>query len=252
MHPEKNIIFFVGDTHGRFRNLRKAVRKHKPAAVILLGDVQPRTPLQEEIAVILAQTEVWFIHGNHDTDTEADYDNLQGSALAHRNLHGRVVEIAGLRIAGLGGIFREKVWMPPDEPTFDSPEDFMRRMGAGNAWRGGLPLAHRSTIFPSEMRALGQLRADVLVTHEAPFLHPYGRDGLVHLARSMGVSRLYHGHHHDNLDYEPVRQAWGLPFAVHGVGLRGITDQDGQVVTPGELDEQRAHRASQMIWPGHP
>ena len=128
----------------------------------------------------------------------------------------------------------------------------MHRMGAGNAWRGGLPLTHRSTIFPSEMRALSQQRADVLVTHEAPFLHPYGRDGLVQLAREMGVSRLYHGHHHDNLDYEPVRQAWGLPFAVHGVGLRGITDQDGQVVTPGELDEQRAHRASQMIWPGHP
>ena len=45
MHPEKNTIFFVGDTHGRFRNLRKAVRQHKPAAIILLGDVQPRTPL---------------------------------------------------------------------------------------------------------------------------------------------------------------------------------------------------------------
>lgn len=241
-------LLFCGDNHGQFANLREAVRQHKPDAVILLGDVQPRTPLQEEIAVVLEQTEVWFIHGNHDTDTEADFDNLPGCAMADRNLHGRVVKIAGVRIAGVGGIFREQVWMPPNEPAYESPQDFMRSIGKGNAWRGGLPLKHRSTIFPSELRSLSQQRADVLVSHEAPCLHPYGKTALTDLALAMGVSRVFHGHHHDNLDYRPLIKERGLPFALHGVGVRGITDQDGQVVIAGELDAKRASRATWLAW----
>lgn len=75
--------------------------------------MQAQRPLHLELASILDKTEIWFIHGNHDTDTEADHDHLFGSAMADRNLHGRVVEIAGLRIAGLGGVFRCKVWTPP-------------------------------------------------------------------------------------------------------------------------------------------
>lgn len=89
---------------------------------------------------ILDKTEVWFIHGNHDTDSEADHDHLFGSALADRNLHGRVVEIAGLRIAGLGGVFRGKVWTPPAPATFENFKQYLARCGKGNFWRGGLPL----------------------------------------------------------------------------------------------------------------
>jgi hypothetical protein len=78
----------------------------------LLGDIQARRPLQVELAPILALTEVWFIPGNHDTDSDADHDHLFGSELADRNLHARVVEIAGFRVAGLGGVFRESIQMP--------------------------------------------------------------------------------------------------------------------------------------------
>ena len=39
---------------------------------------------------------------------------------------------------------------------------------------GGLPLRRRDAIFPEDLTALGRLRADVLVTHEAPSSHRYG------------------------------------------------------------------------------
>lgn len=55
-------------------------------------------------------TEVWFIHGNHDTDSDDDYDNLFNSVLADKNLLGRVVEVERLQIAGLGGVFHSQVW----------------------------------------------------------------------------------------------------------------------------------------------
>jgi predicted phosphodiesterase len=98
------MILFCGDPHGHFGHIIDAVQEHQPAAVILLGDLQAQRPLEVELASILDKTEVWFIHGNHDTDSEADHDNIFSSKLANRNLHGRVVEIAGQRIAGLGGV----------------------------------------------------------------------------------------------------------------------------------------------------
>ena len=75
---------------------------------------------------------MWFINGNHDTDSEADYDNLFGSKLANKNLDGRVVEIAGVRIAGLGGIFRGQVWRPPEPRAYDSKKEYIRMGGRGN------------------------------------------------------------------------------------------------------------------------
>lgn len=47
---------------------------------------------------------VWWIPGNHDTDSNVDYDNLFGSDLAEHNLHGRAEVIAGFHVAGLSGV----------------------------------------------------------------------------------------------------------------------------------------------------
>jgi predicted phosphodiesterase len=232
------VIWLCGDVHGRFDHLIETVLlpppEQRPAAVILLGDIQAQQPLEVELAPILAHTEVWFIHGNHDTDSDADHDHLFGSALADRNLHGRVVEIDGVRIAGLGGVFRGQVWTPPNPWAFETARAYVARAGRSNLWRGGLPRRHRSTIFPAEYQALARLRADVLVTHEAPSCHPHGFAVLDDLARSLRVRQMFHGHHHDRLDY---RTEWArLAFDAHGVGLRGITALDGQVIQVGELD----------------
>ena len=233
------MILFCGDPHGQFGHIIEAVQAHQPAAVILLGDLQAQRPLEVELAPILAMTEVWFIHGNHDTDTEADHDHLFGSKLAERNLHGRVVQIAGQRIAGLGGVFRGRVWMPPELAKFENPKQYLGHCGKANFCRGGLPLTHRSTIFPVDYQRLQKQRADILVTHEAPSAHPHGFAAIDDLGRSLGVSRAFHGHHHDRLDYSAERQR--MRFDAFGVGLCGITDQHGNVIRPGIDDAHIKH-----------
>nr|WP_230411588.1 metallophosphoesterase [Collimonas humicola] len=197
--------------------------------------LQPQQVLDHVLAEILDLTDIWWIHGNHDTDSDADYDHLFCSTLADRNLHGRVVEIAGVRIAGLGGIFRGQVWTPPSQFAFETPEDFAARCGKGNLWRGGLPRKHRSSIFPCDYFRLAGERADILVTHEAPSCHPHGFAQIDELARSLGVRATFHGHHHDRLDYSSQHER--LEFDVYGVGFCGITDEDGRVIRVGASDE---------------
>lgn len=228
-------IFFVGDTHGHFGHVIHAVQELHPTAVIFLGDLQARRPLDQELKPILGLTDIWFIHGNHDTDSDHDYDNLFGSELAGRSLHGRVVEIAGVRVAGLGGVFRGQVWMPPGEAQHETPGAYIAFCGKGNRWRGGLPRKHRSSIFPIDYARLAEERAEMLVTHEAPTCHPHGFGAIDELARSLGISRLFHGHHHDRLDYTAHRDRLG--FEAFGVGFCGITDQTGRVVVTGKFDE---------------
>ncbi|WP_034619546.1 metallophosphoesterase family protein [Chitinibacter tainanensis] len=229
------MIFFCGDTHGRFEHVIRAVHTHRPDAIVLLGDIQAQRPLEDELAAILALTEVWFIHGNHDTDTFYDYAHLFDSPLAERNLHGRVVDIAGRRIAGLGGIFRGQIWMPPAAPNYPSQAHYLAHCGQSNHWRGGLPRKHRSTIFYADYQALAQERADILVTHEAPSCHPYGFQALDQLANKLGVSTAFHGHQHDCLDYRPHDARLG--FRAYGVTLRGITDEHGNIIDPGILPD---------------
>jgi Icc-related predicted phosphoesterase len=232
--PVNPDILFVGDPHGRFEHVVEIVLERRPAAVVFLGDMQAQRPLELELAPILDLTEVWFIHGNHDTDSDADHDHLFGSALADRNLHGRVETIAGVRISGLGGVFRGKVWMPPKDPLVEGIDRFIATTPRQQRWRGGLPRKHRSTIFPEHVSALTRQRAEVLVSHEAPSCHPHGFAQIDELARKLGVRLAFHGHHHQRRDYAEHHPRLG--FQALGVGLAGVTALDGSIVHPGFFD----------------
>lgn len=256
------MILFFGDIHGQFGHVERAVAEHRPAAIILLGDIEAQRPLEVELAKVLDKTEVWFIHGNHDTDRPELLANLVESKLTQRNLHGRVVKIDGVRVAGLGGVFREEIWWPDPvdaEPHYESYADYQRRSEAGRILAAhharktrnaedhppevkatGKMLKHRSTIFSQEYYELAAQEADILVTHEASSCHPNGFVAIDELARSMRVQKSYHGHQHDNLNYQAKWPELG--FQAYGVGLRGITDMDGRIIKAGDLDEQRAYR----------
>lgn len=236
-------LWILGDNHGHFQHLIKAVKTYRPAAVISVGDIagdRQHQPLEETLKEILELTSFWWIPGNHDTDSVGAYDRLFQSELANHNFDGKVVEIAGVRFAGLGGVFRGQVRMPPAEPNYQSAKEFTSKCGKGRCFRAGLPLRHRSTIFPDVYQTLAGKRADVLITHEAPSCHPHGFAVLDELARALGVQCAFHGHHHDNLDYSSNWPTLG--FRAYGVGLRGITSLDGKVIVPGEHDAARQHR----------
>ncbi len=63
---------------------------------------------------------------------------------------------------------------------------------------------------------------------------------LTYLAQAMHVRHSFHGHHHDCLDYRGATERLG--FQAHGVGFCGISDEEGNVVRPGDFDEVHADR----------
>ena len=184
--------------------------------------------------------QVAWIPGNRDADSPSDFDHLFNSALAGRNRHGRVITVAGTRIAGLGGVFREKVWMPPAEPIYGSAAELLRDTKRTARGRGGLPLKHRSTILHNDYLHLARLQADVLVSHEAPGAHPQGNEAIEMLGVAMGVARIFYGHTHDSINYTRTNTTTGVEM--HGVGLSGITTLSGTRIIPRELDEARSNR----------
>lgn len=198
-------FLFCGDPHGNFQRAINDIIEHRPDVTILLGDITPRHPLHLEFEAVRALTDIWWIPGNHDTDNEETYDNLfepELSELSERNLHGDVVTICGVRVAGLGGVFREKVWSGRGPAVIRSPKEFVAKAGKGNLFRDGLPLRHRSTIFPSDIERLSGQTADILVTHEGPHHCFNGNQAITDLAEKMQVKAAFHGHHHQNIQYE--------------------------------------------------
>ena len=224
-NDRKMAITFFGDPHGNFDAFHETVQHERPDVAIFLGDMGLERPFEQEAADFLAAGgDLWWIVGNHDTDSEQYHDNLFNSDLADRNLGNRVIEVDGVRIAGLGGVFRGSIWHPrPNEgsteenpPVYRTREDFMRA-NARSLWRGGMPRKQRSTIFPEDFEILAQQKADILVTHEAPSNHQFGFAVIDRLAERMGVHTIIHGHHHT--DYDAVTDNG---INVIGVAKEGI------------------------------
>ena len=224
-------IVFIGDIHQMWDRVERGLSRltTQPKAAVILGDVQCDRPLDVLAAPLLSRgIAVHWIFGNHDNDggpgmwrflTERDHNPVT----AERCLHASIAEVEGVRIAGLGGTFRPRIWEPPAPPRLhgrsELPED-VRQMGRG--WRPEHieALVHSlgtTSIWPEDYDYLASQRADILVTHEAPSSHPSGNAALDALARAMGVRLIVHGHHHvnylatapDGLQALGVAAAWG-------------------------------------------
>lgn len=248
------MILLCGDIHGNTGHILPAVIAEKASAVILLGDIQAQLPLHEELKEVMQHTEVYWIPGNHDNDSKEDYANLFESELADRNLHGRIVEIDGLKVGGLGGIFREHIWRPVPvtaEPVhlsyeaFEEDLKYQYRYGKISKQKRINELSkHKTTIFYEDWAKLYGYEADILVTHEAPSCHPFGYESIDVLARSMKVKQTFHAHHHDRLNYSAYSEILG--FEAHGVGFRGVTNQRGDIILEGDFDQKRMWRQSKI------
>ena len=193
-------IVAMGDMHGDPAPLLDHCAPLPPGVVLLVGDLDLTAPLHETLRPLFdAGWQVFYITGNHDTDRAERYPLLFDDH-PDGNLHGRAITVDGVRIAGLGGIFRGQIWSPKygsEEPKWRSREEFVVHTTQQSRWRGGLPLRHRSTIFPEDMDVLEGLgQVDVLITHEAPTSHRYGFAGINRAAALCDAGLLIHGHHH--------------------------------------------------------
>jgi len=145
---------------------------------------------------------MFWILGNHDCDSEERYDRLFGDYPAG-NIHAKAVQIDKMLVAGLGGVFKARIWHPRTEatkPMHPSRKSFLRTVPRAERWRGGLPLAAIDGIFPEDVEALGRTRADVLVTHEAPCCHKQGFFGIDLAATACRARLVVHGHHHQSYE----------------------------------------------------
>lgn len=245
-NPDKPRLIFCGDPHGDFAQILLAAELYPTTPIILLGDMECSNPLSIELEPILNR--IYWIPGNHDTDTPALLDHTLGDPrMASTNLDGKIITLpSGIRIAGLGGVFRTQVWHPDlrGEPNHKDRKSLFHRTPNKDRFRGGVPLRHRSTIYPAVIDKLASMHADILVTHEAPGYHPHGFSILDTLAQAMGVKVTVHGHHHDHIDSKARWASQG--FASFGIGLRGVSliDLDGneKVLIEGEQDGARNYR----------
>ncbi|MDF2095977.1 metallophosphoesterase family protein [Aquibaculum arenosum] len=206
-------ILFYGDPHGQWRPLLAACKEERPDAVVILGDCDLAQPLSEAIAPLLeAEVPVHWIPGNHDSDRSNWFDHLFHGGVPG-NLHGRTTEVAGTRIAGLGGTFRASVWHPhgSEDSRFHAPQEYLAHLREQRLLDGRERLAE-TVIFPSIYDDLANESAQVLVTHEAPSCHRHGFEELDLLAETMGAMLIVHGHHHE--DYEAR-----LPSGIQVIGL---------------------------------
>jgi predicted phosphodiesterase len=197
-------IIIAGDPHGNFPPILRACETHPPGTLILLGDCELRAPLRQILAPVFGSG--WRVHwiiGNKDAETETVFDNL-AMDYPEGNIGGQVIEANGLRIAGLGGVFKPRIWYPridaPEDkiepPRFNTRQEFLAGLPIREHWREGLPLWHRDSIFPEDIAALAQQRFDVLVSHEAPSSHRHGFAAIDDLAQMAGARLIVHGHHH--------------------------------------------------------
>lgn len=232
-------IWFVGDVHGQFQYLARTLVAVdvQPSWIVFAGDIDiDHKPLREMLEPLKRWNpaiHVAFIPGNHDADSYAHWEMLHdaGDAIS---IHGQVLEMEGIRVAGLGGHFVGRVWMPPSVPLFRSREEAL----GGGAFRfrdGQRPSpTYLAAIYAAEVGRLSQQRADILVTHEAPSCHPHGHTELDVLARSLQAKRMFHGHHHDDRTADYVLQREQLGFDAIALQACSIKNGLGEVIFSGE------------------
>lgn len=196
-------VILYGDPHGEWEPLLRSCADDPPVAVILLGDCDLEKPLREQLQPVFENgISVFWIPGNHDCDSEECYDRLFGDYPAG-NIHAKAVQIDKTRWAGLGGVFKARIWYPRTEetaPMHANRKSYLRTVPRAERWRGGLRLAAIDGIFPEDVEALGRTRADVLVTHEAPSCHKYGFVGIDMAAAACRARLVVHGHHHESYE----------------------------------------------------
>jgi hypothetical protein len=137
-----------------------------------------------------------------------------------------VVQLGDYRVAGLGGVFRGKLWWPGDDPRWATRRACAQATPQHTRYRGGPPLKQWSSIWQEDYAALAKKRTDILVTHEAPESSRKGFRHLGDLARAMGARAVVHGHLHVGYRAAIDGEVWAVGTDQAGQGpLDMVTDR---------------------------
>ena len=211
-------ILFLGDPHMNFETAKAAAASYEmPGTIVCVGDFELPYPIRSpEVfgGLFAAGWQFLYVIGNHDTDTCQQFDYLDSDMGVHHwgNPHRKVAVVDGVRIAGLGGVFKGRIWSPGGDPRFASRAAWMN--GHRQRWLGGLPLHLVNAIFPENFELLARQRADILVCHEGPSSvgQDMGWTAIDDLAHRMGCGLIVHGHHHFK----------GTDVLPNGVGVKSL------------------------------
>jgi Icc-related predicted phosphoesterase len=143
----------LGDIHGDFDSVRRIQRKHSDIPFWLcVGDVADAEGRYEPF-----DAPVYWIKGNNE-----NFDRIASGQLP-ANLHyvpnARLLEIGGVRVAGLGGTFA---------PTwYDTPAEALPHPRKGTAKATELADKRRHFVREEVAACQAMRDVDVLLTHEA-------------------------------------------------------------------------------------
>src|SRR5262245_417261 len=105
-------LLVVSDLHGNLESARRACDCQQPDVILSCGDWGDPAEVDESLfSSLLAAAPVYTTFGNHDPlDLLARRKNRDGSAVLLAQ--GRVQEVAGLRVAAIGGIWAKSHAQP--------------------------------------------------------------------------------------------------------------------------------------------
>jgi predicted phosphodiesterase len=89
-------LLICGDLHGKFRHVIQAAEQRLPAAVVLVSDIEaPSSAMFDEFIRDIESlgADLFFVHGNHDTDQEASWRAITSDFAKERNINGRVMTL---------------------------------------------------------------------------------------------------------------------------------------------------------------
>ena len=184
---------------------RHEVRDLEPDLIVSCGDL-PYDYLENLVTTL--NSPLVFVPGNHDPELKPDptdtlelhphgfyaFEKRDPGPEGCENIDGKVVEVAGLRIAGLGGSIRYS----------GGPHQYTQQQMKRRAWR--LEARARKRVF-------GPSNVDLVITHapplgvgDAPDLPHQGIQALHRLTRVLDPTFLLHGHIHPHGFQQPDRR----------------------------------------------